>query len=396
MDRFLHSALFGLAIVFVVSPLESRSQESQLNPQPLRLDQFRPQAKLVVSNNTPDRAKFPVVNVHTHLGLRLHQSRQQLDEYIAMMDRTGVAVCVNLDGKLGDWDDQADFVWKKHKDRIVIFVHIDWMGDGQEDDPASWDCQRPDFARRVAKQLADARQKGASGLKFFKQFGLGYRDADGQLLRIDDRRWDPIWQACGQLGIPVIMHSADPVAFFDPIDERNERYEELSRHPDWSFYGDDFPSHTELLSSRNRVIERHPRTQFIGAHVANFPEDLATVGQWLDRYPNLNIEIASRIGELGRKPYSTREFLIKYADRVMFGTDGPKPEPRMRLYFRFLETKDEYFPYSEQAFPPQGFWNIYGVGLPDPVLKKIYFQNACRIIPGVQERIDEFERNQQP
>jgi len=350
---------------------------------------------LKVQSHALSHARFPVVDVHTHFGLRFHGSREKLDEYVGMMDRCHVAVSVNLDGQLGTgWQDQADYVWTKYKNRVVMFVHLDWMGDGKKSEPASWDCQRPDFARRMADLLADAKARGASGLKVFKGLGLHYPDADGRLLRIDDPRWDPIWRAAGELGLPVIIHTADPVAFFEPIDATNERIEELSRHPDWGFYDEKFPRHQQLLEARNRVIQRHPHTTFIGAHMANHPENLKQVGEWLDKYPNLVVELASRIGELGRQPYTARKFLIKYADRVMFGTDGPKSEIRMRLYFRFLETYDEYFPYSEKPFPPQGFWNIYGVGLPDDVLRKLYYENAMRLIPGVRERVMEWmERN---
>jgi predicted TIM-barrel fold metal-dependent hydrolase len=162
----------------------------------------------------------------------------------------------------------------------------------------------------------------------------------------------------------------------------------LARHPEWSFYGDPFPTREALLSARNRVIARHPQTTFIGAHMANNPEDLAQVGRWLDQYPNLFADIASRIGELGRQPYTARKFFEKYQDRLLFGTDGPWPEARVRLYWRFLETSDEYFPYSEKPFPPQGFWRIYGIGLPDEVLEKVYYKNAARIVPGVKERLE--------
>src|SRR5690606_2390866 len=157
----------------------------------------------------------------------------------------------------------------EHRNRFVIFANIDWQGEGRADDPASWACQRPGFAERTAKQLAEAVSKGVSGLKIFKQLGLGYRDASGSLLRIDDPRWDPIWATCGQLGIPVLIHSGDPAAFFEPVDRFNERWEELSRHPDWSFHGPQFPSLQEVLEARNRVLARHPQTQFIGAHVAS-------------------------------------------------------------------------------------------------------------------------------
>ena len=283
-------------------------------------------------------------------------------------------------------------LWTKHKQRFVIFVHIDWRGSAAAEDVANWDCHRPDFARRIARQLAEAKAQGASGLKIFKSFGLQLKNPDGTLIAIDDPRWDTIWRACGELGMPVLMHTADPMAFFAPIDETNERWEELARHPDWSFHGDEFPTREALLAARNRVIARHPKTTFIGAHMANCAEDLAQVGRWLDQHPNLVVEIASRIGELGRQPYTARKFFEKYQDRILFGTDGPWPETRVRLYWRFLETSDEYFPYSEKPFPPQGFWRIYGIDLPDDVLKKVYYQNAARIVPGVKERLDSRRR----
>ena len=308
------------------------------------------------------------------------------------MDRHNIAVCVSLDGRLGtDLEEHKQYLWERYPDRFMIFANIDWRGDGDPDDPASWDCHREDFGPRMARELADAKRRGAVGLKLFKQFGLGHRNPDGSLIKIDDPRWDPIWQACGKLGMPVIIHTADPAAFFDAIDETNERWEELHRHPEWSFPADKFPPRKELLDARNRIIARHPNTVFIGAHMANNPEDLETVGVWLDRYPNLVVEFASRIGELGRQPYTARKFFLKYSDRILFGTDGPWPETRIRYYWRFLETFDENFPYSEKTFPPQGFWNIYGLGLPDDVLRKVYHENAERLLPGLREKRLKFE-----
>lgn len=362
------------------------------NGRDLALSQFRPRPMLKVKNHDLKHAKMPVVDVHTHFFYRLRHSRERLDEFVRLMDRHNIAVCVSLDGRLGTMlDEHTKFLWSKYRDRFVIFANVDWIGQGKNDDPATWDCQREDFARRVARQLAEAKEKGISGLKFFKQFGLGYRNPDGSLIAIDDRRWDPIWTACGELGLPVIIHTADPAAFFLPIDEKNERWEELHRHPDWSFYGDEYPSREQLLAARNRVIARHPKTIFMGAHMANNPEDLAAVAKWLEEYPNLYVEFASRIGELGRQPYTARKFFLKYPDRILFGTDGPWPEPRIKLYWRFLETFDEYFPYSEKEFPPQGFWRIYGIGLPDEILEKVYWKNAAKIIPGVRERLEKFK-----
>jgi predicted TIM-barrel fold metal-dependent hydrolase len=240
----------------------------------------------------------------------------------------------------------------------------------------------------MAMALADAKQRGASGLKVFKDFGLRYRNVDGTLLKIDDPRWDSIWEACGNLGLPILIHVGDPAAFFQPVDETNERWEELHRHPDWSYYGKDGPSRDELFAAFNRVMAKHSRTTFIGAHVADNPEDLGAVSRWLDEFPNLVVEIASRTNELGRQPHTARRFFLKYADRVMFGTDGPRDRGRLLPYWRFLETQDEYFPYAENPFPPQGFWNIYGIGLPDNVLRKVYHENAVRLIPGVKERAE--------
>ena len=357
----------------------------------LALDQFQPKSML----QRPERGlmvpKFPVVDVHVHPRFKLRSVPEQLDEFVRVMDQQNIAVCVSLDGQMGDsLEEHKKYLWTNYKDRFVIFANIDWQGEGQKDDPSTWACHRPEFGRLMADALADAKQRGAVGLKIFKQLGLGYRNPDGSLIAVDDPRWDPIWEACGELGMPVLIHTADPLAFFQPIDRFNERWEELHRHPDWSFAGEEFPSHDELLAARNRVIERHPKTIFLGAHVANYPENLTEVGRWLDKYPNLYIEIAARIAEIGRQPYTARDFFLKYSDRILFGTDGPRPISRLTPHWRMLETRDEYFTYAENQYPPQGLWNIYGLDLPDEILQKVYFGNAARLIPGIQERLDKF------
>ena len=357
----------------------------------LALNQFRPKPMLQVARTKINGAKFPVIDVHSHLSFRLKNSTEQLDDFVNLMDRHNIAMCISLDAKLGSTlDEHKAYLWTKYRDRFAIFVHLDWLGDGQQDKPETWASHRPEFGRRVALQLAEAKAQGACGLKIFKRFGLSYKNPDGSLIRIDDPRWDPIWAACGELGFPVIIHTADPAAFFLPIDKTNERWEELHRHPEWSFPADKYPSRSELLLARNRVIAKHPKTSFIGAHGANNSEDLATVEKWLEQYPNLYVEFASRIGELGRQPYTARRFLIQHSDRVLYGTDGPWPEARIFQYWRFFETFDENFPYSEKEFPPQGFWNIYGVGLPDNVLKKIYHENALELLPSLREKFARF------
>ena len=382
--------LAALLILFVV-PVFAQDNVPPLDGnegRQLLLEHFRPKSQLKVAEHHLTRAKFPVVDVHTHFFVRTRHSAEQRDNYVALMDRNQIAICASLDGRLGDrWDEHADHLWKEHRERFVIFVTLDFQGDGKADDPKTWDCQRPDFGRRIAKQLAEAKTRGASGVKFFKEFGLTWKDANGSLLRIDDERWNEIWRACGELGLPVLMHVADPVAFFLPIDHTNERWEELHRRPQWSFHGPQFPKREELLAAFLRVVKQHPQTNFIGAHVASNAEDLGAVSEWLDAHPNLYVEFASRIAELGRQPYSARRFCVKYADRILFGSDGPWPEQRVRYYWRFLETWDENFPYSEKEFPPQGMWNIYGLGLPDDVLRKIYHENAAKLIPGVKERL---------
>jgi predicted TIM-barrel fold metal-dependent hydrolase len=386
--RFLlEIASFPLAVVlsFFAAGL-LLGQDNNAATQELALKDFRPKSKLKVEATDLRHAKFPAIDIHTHFGFRLQGDEQALTEFVELMNRNNIALCNSLDATLGpSLDDHTEFL-DPYKDRFAIFTHLDFKGGGKDDDFSTWACNQPGFVHWVVEQLKIANNKGIVGLKFFKSFGLEIRDAKGKLIKIDDPRWDPIWTACADLKMPVLIHVADPVAFFDPIDKHNERWEELSRHPDWSFYGEQFPARQELIDARNRVIKKHPNTIFIGAHVANNSEDLETVGQWLDEYPNLYVDIASRISELGRQPYTARKFLIKYQDRFLFGTDGPWPELRLWYYWRFLETYDEYFPYSEKEFPPQGMWRIYGIGLPDEVLQKIYYRNALRIIPGLEEK----------
>lgn len=390
------SLQFCLCLFVVVLSVNSIWAEQPLDGaegRPLALDQFQPRSSLQLPEHRPRQAKFPVVDVHVHPRLKLRHVPEQLDEFVRVMDQQNIAVCISLDGQLGDsLEEHKRFLWTQYRDRFVIFANIDWQGDGQRNEPATWACHRPGFGRRMAEALADAKQRGAAGLKIFKMLGLGYRNADGSFVAIDDPRWDPIWEACGKLEMPVLIHTADPVAFFEPVDRFNERWEELHRHPDWSFAGEEFPSHDQLLAARNRVIARHPKTKFIGAHVANYPENLAEVGRWLDAYPNLYVEIAARIAELGRQPHTAREFFLKYADRILFGTDGPRPPGRLTPHWRMLETRDEYFTYAENQYPPQGLWNIYGLSLPDEVLRKVYSENAVRLIPGVEQRLQQYAR----
>ncbi len=255
----------------------------------------------------------------------------------------------------------------------------------------------PGFGRRMAQELARKVGAGARGLKIFKELGLRHKDADGHLIPVDDPRLDPLWAKAGELGVPVLIHVADPVAFFRPLDEHNERWDELQAHPDWHFGGPEFPDHDTLLEQRNRVIARHPSTTFIGAHLGNYPENLAYVDACLDRYPNFFVDTSARIGEIGRHPpEKVRAFFVKHQDRVLFGTDvviGWEAFDDRTLqsggafkwfydgHWRFFETDERHIEYP--GFPTQGNWKVDAVGLPDEVLEKLYFRNAQRLMPGL-------------
>jgi predicted TIM-barrel fold metal-dependent hydrolase len=388
-DSFVSSSLLCLSALFFssISPPITRAQENI------------PKSQLNVTETLINHASFPVVDVHTHFFVKGKHDPQLLDKYVEFMDRNNIAVSVSLDATLQlRLQDHQQFLWTQYRDRFVLFANIDFRGKGTLEQPETWDCNQSDFVRTIVEELKSQVALGTiSGLKLFKDFGLRYRNADGSLIAIDDARFDPIWKTCGDLKIPVIIHTADPNAFFEPIDEANERFRELQVHPDWSFYGSDYPARSDLHAARNRVIEKHSNTTFIAAHFGNDAENLLELADWLNKYPNLVIEFSSRINELGRQPFSAKRFFETYQDRIMFGTDGPWPEERLRIYWRFLETQDEYFLYSEKKPQPQGDWRIYGLNLSQNILKKIYSGNANRLIPGVKQRVETFERkNQRP
>jgi len=337
----------------------------------LKLLDWRPVSQLVVKETRILRPKFPVIDIHNHLR-RLENTKRRLENtkmYLEEMDKAGVWKCVGLDGS-----SRNDF-YKEHlrvsqsvaKERFIIFFRPDFSK-----------INEPDFGKKEAKKLEEAVKLGCRGLKISKGLGLTLRDKSGKLVPVDDSRIDPIWAKCAELGIPVMIHVTDPKAFFTPMDKYNERYDELAVHPNWLFYGDKFPSKEEILAQRNRVFAKHPNTVFIGAHMGTLPEELHQVAAWLDTYPNFYVDIDARISELGRQPYTARKFLIKYQDRVMFGTDTAPNAEAYRIYYRFLETDDEYFDPSG-GHHLQGRWMIYGVHLPDEVLEKIYNKNALKI-----------------
>jgi len=314
-----------------------------------------------------ERSRFYVIDVHNHtndavgIGDRLPPSR-----VIEIMDQTNVKTIVILTGMWGDkLQHVIDTMVKPYPGRFMVFTQLDWS---KIDDP--------DFSHLMVLQLDDAVSRGARGLKFLKDLGLGVRDKSGKLIAVDDARLDPVFDECGRLGIPVFIHTGDPEAFFLPIDARNERYEELIEHPDWSFYGKQFPSFHALLDARNRVFAKHPNTTFVSLHMG-WPENLPWVSEMLDRYPNVMVEFGGREAELGRQPGQTRDFFTTYQDRVMFGSDNGMDPEMYRNYFRWLETADESFDYW--GSPDQGRWKIYGLQLADTILEKIYHGNAERL-----------------
>ena len=359
----------------------------------LALSDFQPKSMLVVAQHVVESARFPAIDMHTHVSSVFRRApgpsdmlqgtaAERLAQIREWMDDLNIRTLVNLTGGAGaDLERTVEEVVNPHRGRMITCTV-----------PSYSRLSEPGYPQWQAEELARAKQAGAIGLKILKTLGLYLREGgpQGPLVKIDDPRFDPMWDAAGQLGFPVFIHVADPDAFFIPTDRFNERWEELGNHPDWSFYGKDFPPKAELLAARNRVIKRHPNTTFIGLHVANRPENLDEVSSWLDMYPNLHVEIGARLGELGRQPRRARKFFEDYPDRIMFGTDAspngtsvPQQDlkPGMfRCYFRFLETLDEYFDYSPAPVPPQGRWKIYGVGLPDEILKNVYHDNAARIL----------------
>ena len=350
---------------------------------PLPLAEFEPKSMLHVDETPVARARFPVVDFHTHISRRRAQKPGVPPaELLKAMDAVNLHTMVNLTG--GSGEDLAAAITnfdRAFPRRFVSMTEPTWARAGE-----------PGYAAWQADEIARAKAAGAVGVKVLKTLGLFLRDGgpQGPLVRVDDERFDPMWDACGRLNLPVAIHVGDPEAFFLPIDRFNERYEELSAHPDWSFHGRDFPAFMDILNARDRVFARHPKTTFVGLHVGHWAENLGAVGAMLDKFPNVHVEIGARVGELGRQPRASARFFDRYQDRILFGTDAiplgtetPQQvfgEDLYRIYYRFLETTDEYFDYAPAPVPPQGRWRIYGIGLPEQVLRKVYHQNAERVL----------------
>jgi len=335
---------------------------------PPSITEYKPTSTLIVPQHPTPRAKFPVIDIHSHHATPIKPER--LAEVVKAMDALNLRVVVNLSGGSGEQLRKGleAIRTSRYADRMVLFANVDFKpGVG------------PGFGKRAAEQLAADIEAGGLGLKIFKELGLRVLKADGTRLHLDDPELDPIWETCGRLGVPVLIHTAEPAPFFDPIDFENERWLEQALYPDRRYQDPKFPRFEELIAERDRMFERHPKTSFIAAHMAYHSNDLARLGRLLDRLPNVYPEMAAVLAEYGRQPRSAHDFFVKYQDRILFGKDSFQPD-EFPYYWRTLETADEYFDYYRDY---HAFWKLYGLALPDEVLKKIYYANALRLVKGL-------------
>jgi predicted TIM-barrel fold metal-dependent hydrolase len=332
------------------------------------LKDYAPRSKLVVKSTRIEHARFPVIDVHLHL-----DPGGDPQETALTMSRLNLQtiVCLGTGDMRGEAVKKFVEKWvKPSPGRFGVMANLDGRA-----------VNDPDFSSKAVAQLREDVKNGALGLKIFKQLGLVWRDTQGRLIRPDDPRFDPVWDACAELHIPVLIHVNDVSSFFDPVDRFNERYLSLTIDRRSSWYGKVDVTHEQLMDWFENIIAKHPKTTFIGAHVGMHYEHLYTGARWLDTYPNLYYDISASCKHLGRQPYTARKFLIKYQDRILFGCDiGKSPQPEVYQYmFRVLETDDEYFDHVE---PSAGLpWKIYGLYLPDQVLEKIYSLNAKKLYP---------------
>lgn len=331
-------------------------------------EKYDPPSTLVVPEHRLNRAKFPFIDVHNHQGNMASQNLQGLTQE---MDKLNMAVMVNLSGSTGDRLKQAlDNIHATAPKRFIIFANIDFGGLGE-----------PNWTQNAVAHLEQDVRNGANGLKIFKSLGFSVKDNKGNRVAVDDVRLDAIWEKCGALGIPVLIHTADPKPFWDPMDENNERWLELKTHPGRKRSATDPAPFEELIEEQHRLFKKHSKTTFIAAHFGWYANDLQHLAGLLDTLPNVVVEFGAVIAELGRQPLAAKQFFAKYQDRILFGKDSWEPA-EYATYFRVLETEDEYFPYHKKY---HAFWRMYGMGLPDSILKKVYYKNALRVVPNINK-----------
>ena len=340
----------------------------------MSFEDYDPPSSLVVEGEEIKRAKFPFVDVHSH---QWRMPTMDLNELVSEMDEINMKFIINLSGSgFGPqtakdiyFDQSIKNISENQPDRIGLFVNVDFNSIDVENHIES-----------QVKIIRNAVAKGAIGLKVYKSLGLTNKDSKGNRVRVDDERLGPIWEVCGELNIPVLIHSADPFQFWLPKDNQNERWFELKEKPG-RFYGDNsfIPPFEEIIKEQHTIFERHNNTTFINAHFGWMGNDLNKLGRHLDKYPNVMTEFGAVVAELGRQPKTARQFFIDYQDRIMFGKDSYNKE-EFYTYFRILESDDEYFDYFRKR---HAFWKMYGLNLPDEVLKKVYYKNALRIFPSI-------------
>jgi predicted TIM-barrel fold metal-dependent hydrolase len=357
-------------LFFMLISLGAVAQEKPLDMK-MDFEEYDPPSSLVVDEHHPTRSKFPFIDIHNHQG---NMNTSDFKDLISKMDALNMVVMVNLSGRgFGASSDHLEKslenIKSRYPNRLVLFTNVDFG-----------DIDTPDWGARTTKQLEDDVKKGAMGLKIYKGLGMN-RDKSGKRVSIDDPRIDPVWAKCGELGIPVLIHAADPKQFWEPIDKNNERWLELKLHPRRR-HDTDTVKWEKIIKEQHNIFRKHPKTKFINAHLGWYGSDLKKLAGLMDQFPNMYTEIGAVIAELGRQPRAAKAFLTKYQDRVLFGKDSWVPE-EYETYFRVLETEDEYFPYHKRY---HAFWRMYGIGLPDDVLKKIYYKNALTLLPRLDAK----------
>jgi uncharacterized protein len=355
----------GFSVFLLLAPAVLAAQT------PLTVEEYDPPSTLVVPAHPLTRARYPFVDVHSHTFNAYTMTPAQAAQLVREMDELNMKALVNLSGGWGDSLVTGLRNMKgRYPARFMVFANIDFS-----------DIDRPDFGARAAAQLERDVRNGAQGLKIFKTLGMDIREKSGHRVPTDDQRLDPIWRKAGELKIPVLIHTGDPAAFWQPHDKNNERWLELKEFPNRARPADKYPPFDSIMAEQHRLFGKHPNTIFINAHLGWYGNNLAKLGDLLDRYPNMYTEIGAVLAELGRQPHTARAFLTKYQDRVMFGKDL-YGQAEYHTYFRVLETADEYFDYYRRR---HAFWKMYGLDLPDDVLRKLYYKNALRIIPGIDK-----------
>ena len=354
------------SLVFVISLILYNSSLAQ----DLTFEEYNPTSTLVVPGEIVKKAKFPFIDVHGH---QYRMPNQDLKPVIAAMDTLNMGIMVNLSGRSGaELQKSVKNIADHYPNRFVVFANVDFNGVGEN----GW-------VDRATDQLTQDVKNGARGLKVYKSLGMRNKDSNGKRIAIDDPRLDPIWIKCGELGIPVLIHAADPKPFWDEFDSNNERWLELKTRPRRKRGPNNPVSWEQIIAEQHNMFKRHPNTQFINAHMGWFANNLGKLGELMDEIPNMHVEIGAIIAELGRQPRFAKAFFNKYQDRILFGKDSWKPE-EFPTYFRVLETADEYFPYHKKY---HAFWAMYGLDLSDDVLKKVYYKNALKLIPGLDKSL---------